>query len=300
MPVPADPIASATEEAATLDYRRIAEAIAYIAERVHEQPSLEEIAAHVHLSPFHFQRLFTRWAGTTPKRFLQVLTLERSKRILAEAPSLLDLSTDMGLSSTSRLHEHFVRLDAVTPGEYKRHGLGLTVRYGSHETPFGPVFVAMTARGISRAAFLDDRNDTTQLAAIRSTWPDAQLVGDEHATREVAHAIAGAKSRETALPLFVGGTNFQIAVWRAMLRVPPGTRVSYTQLAAAVGRPRATRAVGNAVGANPIAMLIPCHRVILSSGALGGYRWGSSRKRVIQAWEQARAEGSDPGAVSGA
>ncbi len=282
------------------DYRRIADAIAYIAERVHDQPSLEEIAAHVHLSPFHFQRLFTRWAGTTPKRFLQVLTLERSKRRIDEGPSLLELSTDMGLSSTSRLHEHFVRLDAVTPGEYKRHGHGLTVRYGGHETPFGPVFVATTPRGITRAAFLDERDHTAELAALANAWPEARLIEDEHATRDVAHAIAGARSGEQPLPLFVGGTNFQIAVWRAMLRIPIGARVSYTQLAAAVGRPHATRAVGNAVGANPIAMLIPCHRVILSSGALGGYRWGPSRKRVIQAWEQTRAQADDPEVATGA
>ena len=272
------------------DYERIERAIAYIADHVVEQPRLEDVAAHVHLSPYHFQRLFRRWAGTTPKRFLQVMTLERSKQLLDESRSLLDLTGAVGLSSSSRLHEHFVRLEAMTPGEYGRLGEGLAIRYGCHETPFGNVLIALTARGICRVAFVDGDNFADCLAELETSWPRAALHRNDAATLHVAEAMAGGTPPAEPLTLQVSGTNFHLAVWRALLTIPPGTIVSYARLADALGRPQSARAVGNAVAANPIAVLIPCHRVIRSSGALGDYRWGQARKRTIQAWERLRLD----------
>lgn len=272
------------------DYDRIARAIEYLAHNVTAQPRLDEVAAHVHLSPFHFQRLFRRWAGTTPKRFLQVLTLERSRELLHECGSLLELTHAVGLSSGSRLHEHFVTLDAVTPGEYRKRGLGVTIRYGVHASAFGELFVALTPRGVCRVAFVDDEGVDAQLDPLRRTWPEAALVGDRAATRHVAEAINGDAPGGTALSLHVAGTNFQIAVWRALLAIPAGAVASYAQVARALGRPAAARAVGGAVGANPVALLIPCHRVITASGALGHYRWGTTRKHAIQVRERARLE----------
>jgi len=270
------------------DYDRIARAITFISEHVRQQPSLEQVAAHVNLSPFHFQRLFSRWAGTTPKRFLQVLTLELGKNLLAESGSLLAVADTLGLSSTSRLHDHFVQIEAVTPGEHRSKGEGLVIRYGLHETPFGLLFAALTPRGVCRAAFLDIASQANeQLAVLQKHWPLASFIKDDRSTKTVADAIShspGGKPRP--LSLHVAGTNFQVAVWRALLRIPEGTAVSYGDIATAVGSPRAVRAVGTAIGANPVAFLIPCHRVIQQSGALGGYRWGLVRKQALQTWEK--------------
>lgn len=272
------------------DYERIASAIAYISERAVDQPALDDIAAHVHLSPFHFQRLFRRWAGTTPKRFLQALTLESGKHLLAGSGSVLEVSDSLGLSGSSRLHDHFVDLDAVTPGEYKRKGQGLTIEYGVHETPFGYVFVAMTGRGVCRMDFLDRENSPEPLINLRKAWPLSSLVESRASTLPpVETMLAGNQAPQQRIPLHVRGTNFQVAVWRALLRIPPGSAVSYSQIASALGCPGSARAVGNAVGANPVAFLIPCHRVIQQSGALGGYRWGQPRKQAIQVWERVQA-----------
>ena len=268
------------------DYERIAEAISYIADRVGDQPSLEEIATHVHLSPYHFQRLFCRWAGTTPKRFLQVMTLERGKQLLNNSGSLLDLSNSLGLSSSSRLHDCFIRLEAVTPGEYKSKGKGLEIEYGIHSSPFGAIFIAMTKRGVCRATFLDSKNIEEHLMVLQKTWPLASLTKNEEATQHITDAMFGGVTiTDRPLSLHIVGTNFQIAVWRALLSIPSGTITSYSQVATTIGRPQSSRAVGNAVAANPVAFLIPCHRVIQQSGALGGYQWGSTRKRAIQWWE---------------
>ncbi len=272
------------------DYDRIAKAIKFISENVAVQPKLEDIAAHVHMSPFHFQRLFCRWAGTTPKRLLQVLTLERSKQLMNESASLLDLSNGVGLSSGSRLHDHFVHLEAVTPGEYKNQGKGLRVKYGVHPTPFGTIFIAVTQRGVCRAAFLDSGDASESLTELEDAWPLATLVRNNRATQHAADAIKGVKTLDRPLSLHVSGTNFQIAVWRALLTIPQGAVVSYSRIASALDRPRSSRAVGSAIAANPVAFLIPCHRVILSDGALGQYRWGQARKQAIQVWERARLE----------
>ncbi|MEJ2059038.1 MAG: methylated-DNA--[protein]-cysteine S-methyltransferase [Gammaproteobacteria bacterium] len=273
------------------DYERIAEAIGFISSRVNEQPSLEEIAAHVHLSPFHFQRLFSRWAGITPKRFLQVLTLERAKRLLNEPQSLLEVSGSLGLSSGSRLHDHFVHLEAVTPGEYKTGGAGLSIDYAVHDSPFGNAFIATTPRGVCNLAFLERDEVHEHLADLRKQWPQAEINENRERTLPVMDALFGnGTTPERPLSLFVAGTNFQTRVWKALLNIPPGKVASYNQIANAIGHPNAARAVGNAVGANPIALLIPCHRVLRQNGDLGGYHWGEARKHAILAWEAARHE----------
>jgi AraC family transcriptional regulator, regulatory protein of adaptative response / methylated-DNA-[protein]-cysteine methyltransferase len=273
------------------DYDRIAHAISFIRDRVDHQPTLQEIAGHVNLSPFHFQRLFCRWAGVTPKRFLQVLTLERAKQLLEESRSLLEVSDSLGLSSGSRLYDHFVHLDAVTPGEYKMGGAGLAIDYGVHDTPFGNAFIAVTSRGVCKFSFLQSTKSNGQLAALEKSWPHATIHEDRQRTLAVTTTMfSGEKRLDRPLSLYVSGTNFQISVWRALLRIPPGTVASYSQVAHAIGHPNAARAVGLAVGANPVAYLIPCHRVIQQSGNLGGYHWGETRKHAIHAWESARFE----------
>lgn len=273
------------------DYARIADAIRFIASQVARQPTLDEIAAHVHLSPFHFQRLFSRWAGVTPKRYLQVLTLERAKALLQESRPLLEVADTLGLSSGSRLYDHFVQLEAVTPGEYKQRGAGLVIDHGVHDTPFGQAFVALTPRGVCNFSFLDDQAPEAPLVALAQRWPAAELREAPSRTQSVIYTMFDdSKTPDRPISLHVSGTNFQISVWRALLQIPPARVVSYTQVASAVGNPKAARAVGLAVGANPVALMIPCHRVIQQNGKLGGYHWGETRKQAIHAWEAARYE----------
>ena len=273
------------------DYDRIAEAISFIVSRVNSQPGLEEIARHLHLSPFHFQRLFSRWAGVTPKRFLQVLTVERAKQLLSESRPLLEVSDSLGLSSGSRLYDHFVHLEAVTPGEYKMGGAGLTIEYAVHDTPFGNAFIAITPRGICGFAFLENTEIDWHLTDLYKKWPHAMARENRQRTRRVVQAMfGGEKKPDRPASLHVTGTNFQISVWKALLQIPPATVASYSQVATAIGHPYSARAVGLAVGANPVAFLIPCHRVIQQSGKLGGYHWGETRKQAIHAWESARYE----------
>ncbi len=274
------------------DYTRIENAMTYMSEHLSRQPTLEEIAAHVHLSPFHFHRIFCRWAGTTPKRFLQTLTLERSKRMLKSEKSLMDISLSVGLSGGSRLYDHFVKLEAVTPGEYRSQGEGLTIQYGFNKTPFGEIFVAVTPRGVCRIEFIGSIDVEVILADLSKDWPKSTFARNDKATSYVTKILFSKLKDGQSNPLFlhVAGTNFQIAVWRALLRIPQGKLASYSQIANALGHPKASRAVGNAVGSNPVAMLIPCHRVIQKSGALGRYRWGATKKELIQAWEHLHDE----------
>ncbi len=277
------------------DYDRIAKAIAFIVSRTDGRPTLNEIAAHVHLSPFHFQRVFCRWAGVTPNRFLQVLTLERAKQMLREPKPLLEVSDALGLSSASRLHDHFVQLEAVTPGEFKAGGAGLSIEYSVHDTPFGGTFIALTSRGVCSFSFLENAEIDEHLAALSRTWPRAAVRENRQRTLAVIRIMFGGKEKpDRPLSLHVSGTNFQVNVWKALLQIPPGTVASYSQVATAIGRPNAARAVGLAVGANPVAFLIPCHRVIQQSGNLGGYRWGELRKHAINSWEAARHWSLDP------
>lgn len=274
------------------DYHRIAKAIAFINEQVHLQPGLEDIARHVNLSPFHFQRLFSRWAGITPKRFLEVLTLEHAKLLLQEPRPLLEVSDTVGLSSPSRLHDHFVHLEAVTPGQYKSGGEGLTIDFGVHETPFGAAFIALTAKGIGELAFLDQGDASAQLDGLRRRWPRAGIRQDQARARAMLQALFSREpKRDRPISLHVSGTNFQTRVWRALLKIPPSKVATYSEIATSLGQPRAARAVGTAIGANPVAFVIPCHRVIRQDGDIGSYRWGVVRKRAILAWESTQAGG---------
>jgi AraC family transcriptional regulator of adaptative response/methylated-DNA-[protein]-cysteine methyltransferase len=280
------------------DYEVVERALRFIEASALEQPSLGELASEVGLSPHHFQRLFTRWAGVSPKRFLAYLTVDRAKRLLDQSWDLLSASHAVGLSGPGRLHDHFVSLDAVTPGEYKSGGAGLSLSHGCHETPFGRAWIAQSPRGIVALSFDTGLGDRGTLEALRRDWPRAELVRDDARAGATLDAIFGPGPGD-ALRISVRGTNFQVSVWEALLRIPEGQLRSYGQIAAALGRPGAARAVAGAVAANPIAYLIPCHRVIRSLGEIGGYRWGAARKRLILGWEAAHAEqGSATGAAA--
>jgi AraC family transcriptional regulator, regulatory protein of adaptative response / methylated-DNA-[protein]-cysteine methyltransferase len=276
------------------DYDRIAQAIHFIEQNYRRQPTLDEVARSVYLSEFHFQRLFRRWVGISPKRFLQFLTIEHAKRRLDECRSVLDATYDAGLSSPGRLHDLFVTLEAVTPGEYKQKGAGLRISYGFHDTPFGTALLGATERGLCALSFVDDGGEGEAIDELRERWPLGDLDEDARRTAELAARIFGPQPRDDRpIPLFVQGTNHQVRVWEALLRVPAGALVSYEQLAAAAGRPDAVRAVAGAVARNQVAYVIPCHRVIRKLGAFGGYRWGSERKRAILGWEAARVFGDE-------
>jgi AraC family transcriptional regulator of adaptative response/methylated-DNA-[protein]-cysteine methyltransferase len=243
------------------------------------------------LSEHHFQRLFTRWAGVSPKRFLQYLTVEHAKSRLDAARSVLNLAGEVGLSGPGRLHDLFVTLEAMSPGEYKTGGAGLDIRYGIHRSPFGPALLATTTRGVCGLHFLDDED--TGVSLLRKDWPHADLREDTAGTTELAHRIFMPlfSAAPRPLALLVKGTNFQVKVWQALLALSPGTVTTYRRLAQHIGAPRSARAVGNAVGANPVAWLIPCHRVIRESGNMTHYRWGPARKAAMLGWEAARYSG---------
>ena len=273
-----------------LDYARVEKAIRYLDENFRRQPELAEVAAAVGLSEYHFQRLFRRWAGVTPKRFLQFLTAEYARGLLQESSTVLEAAYEAGLSGPGRLHDLLVNVDGVTPGEARRLGAGVVIRYGVHPSPFGECLVAATDRGVCAITFLDDRGEAAALAGVSARWPNADLRRDPGATAPLAERIFAAGDRDP-VPLHLDGTNFQIRVWEALLRVPGGSLVTYEQIATSLGSPTAVRAVGTAVGRNPIAYAIPCHRVIRKTGAFGEYRWGPARKRAILGWEAARSYG---------
>lgn len=265
-------------------YDRISNAIAFIRQHHLEQPNLSTIAQHVNLSDYHFQRLFTQWAGISPKRFLQYLTLDYAKSKIDQSQNLLALTAESGLSSPGRLHDLFVTLEAMSPGEYRAGGAGLNIHYGIHETPFGYCLIALTSRGICNIQFLHNADEQTALQQLQADWPQAKITREQTATEKVCNQIFHT-SRSSLLTLHLKGTNFQIQVWQALLRIPLGELTTYQGLATAIGKPTAARAIGNAVGRNPIAYLIPCHRVIRGTGELGGYRWGCDRKAALLGWE---------------
>lgn len=245
--------------------------------------SLEDIAAEMNLSPAHFQRLFSRWAGLSPKRLQQFLTLDHAKSLLAERHTMLETAEAVGLSGTSRLHDLFLRWEAMSPGEFAKKGEGLTIRYGWFEGPFGRTLAMATEKGLCGMAFAEETGDEDALADMKSRWPEASFAEDPAAmARDVAAAFGGGEAR-----LHLIGAPFQIKVWEALMRVPTGHVTTYSDIAASIGRPRAVRAVGTAVGRNPISWLIPCHRALRKSGALGGYHWGLPVKRAMLAWESA-------------
>ncbi|HVN15071.1 MAG TPA: methylated-DNA--[protein]-cysteine S-methyltransferase [Anaerolineales bacterium] len=267
------------------DYPLIEQAIEYIEQHAARQPELSEIASAVGLSEFHFQRVFTRWAGISPKRFLQFLTKESAKGLLDQSENLLDTTLQVGLSSLGRLHDLFITTEAVTPGEYKSRGTGLTIRYGLHPTPFGQCLIGVTERGICHLSFVEtsEGNAVDELAA---EWKQAKMIEDPHITASFIEPIFNiSHHRDQPLQVYLRGTNFQIKVWEALLRIPPGHVTTYQQIAQQIGRPSAMRAVGTAVGHNPIPVLIPCHRVIRKLGEFGNYRYGSARKKALLGWE---------------
>lgn len=272
------------------DFERVATVIRYLDQHHADQPGLEELAAVVGLSESHFHRLFHRWAGTTPKDFLQTLTVEHAKRRLRESLSVLETALDLGLSGPGRLHDLMVTIEAASPGEFKRGGEGMAIDWGVAESPFGSCSLGWTDRGLCHLAFHDMEADITGGAALRRDWPNAKLRRNDSAARRRARNIF-ASEVSTAAPLkaYVRGTPFQLRVWRALVRIPEGCVASYGTLARALGHPQASRAVGAACGANPLACLIPCHRVIRETGVVQGYRWGTDRKRALLAWEAAPA-----------
>ena len=265
-------------------YQLIEQAIQYIETNVHRQPELDEIASAIGLSEYHFQRLFTRWAGISPKRFMQFLTKEHAKDLLARSENLLETTHQVGLSSLGRLHDLFVNTEAVTPGEYKSHGAGLSIHYGLHFTPFGKCLIAATERGVCHLSFVET-SEGNAIDTLVADWNQAEMIEDYRTTAPLIDRIFSTPTPDTPLKLHLRGTNFQIKVWEALLHIPTGSLTTYEQIAAQIGNPNALRAVGTAVGHNPIAVLIPCHRVIRKSGEFGNYRYGPARKKALLAKE---------------
>jgi AraC family transcriptional regulator of adaptative response/methylated-DNA-[protein]-cysteine methyltransferase len=275
-------------------YRTVERAIEYLRDHAREQPRLADVAARVGLSEFHFQRQFSDWAGISPKRFLQYLTKEYAKEALRRCEDVLEATYAAGLSGPGRLHDLLVTCEAMTPGEHRSLGEGVVIAYGFHDTPFGECLIANTARGICRLAFVGSGGPSTEIEELKRNWPRAHLQRDQAATGKLAAPIFDPANRTKPLHLWVRGSNFQIKVWEALLRIAPGELASYEQVARAIGMPRALRAVGAAVGANPVAVLIPCHRVIRKAGDPGDYRWGLTRKRALIACEAAAANATAP------
>lgn len=271
-----------------LNYYRIAEAIEYIKRNFRTQPTLDELAEKLNLSPFHFQRLFSDWAGTTPKKFLQYISVEHAKKLLSEKQTtLFDAAIETGLSSTSRLHDLFVKIESMTPGEYKNGGKSLSINFSFSESLFGNIIVGSTTKGVCYMAFYEKENEAME--ALKSKFPNAGFFHKLDLVQEQALFIFKKDwNRMKEIKLHLKGSAFQLKVWEALLKIPMGKLATYGNIAKAIGNPNASRAVGTAIGNNPVAYLIPCHRVIQSSGTVGGYMWGSARKAAIIGWESAR------------
>ena len=270
------------------EYQQISRAMAYLIEHQQQQPELKDLANDLAMSESHLQRLFSKWAGVSPKRFLQFVTLQKAREQLLESRSVLETAYDIGLSSGARLYDLFVNIEAVTPGEAKTKGEGLSIHYGWGMTPFGYAFIASTHRGIYQLSFCEAEQPQVPLDELKQTWPKARCIHDEAAIKPLLSQIFNqSKPPKQALSLWLKGTNFQLQVWQALLKVPSGNLCSYQFLAQQVSSANATRAVASAVAKNPIAFIIPCHRVIRSSGALGGYRWGLERKQLMMGREAA-------------
>ena len=274
----------------TIDYARIEDAINYLSHHFRRQPDLQEVARQVNLSEYHFQRLFRRWAGISPKRFVQFLIVDYAKKLLRDSADMLHATFESGLSSPGRLHDLFVNTEAVTPGEFKQKGAGLTIHYGFHASPFGECLVATTDRGICALSFCAPGEQRHAVATLRKNWPGAKLVEKKSVTQPLVEQIFTpfVRQNDQKLGLLLAGTNFQIKVWEALLKIPSGFVLAYDDVAGVIGKPRAARAVGNAIAQNPIGYLIPCHRVIRKAGVIGDYRWGQTRKRAMLAWEAAK------------
>ncbi len=272
-----------------LDYQRVEEIILYIEENFKHQPELKDVSQHIGLSEFHLQRLFKRWVGISPKRFLQYLTKEYAKSLLRNSENILSTTYASGLSGPGRLHDLFVKCDAVTPGEYKMMGQNLDIFYGIHQTPFGGCLVAQTERGICGLFFLQKNNGSRYIQRLENDWPNATIINDLQKTEgTVKHIFNFANwDKKQPLTLFLQGTNFQVKVWEALLKIPQGNAVAYEDIAKSIGNPKAVRAVGSAVAKNPVSFIIPCHRVIRKYGDYGNYQGGPARKKALLAWEAA-------------
>lgn len=274
-----------------LNFKRIAEAIDYLSTHFREQPALERVAERIHLSPFHFQRLFTEWAGVSPKKFTQFLTVDYAKTILQQTnASLADTAFESGLSGTGRLHDLFVSIEGMTPGEYKNGGESLAINYSFAESPFGELLVASTTKGICHIAFADDPGHALQ--ELQHSFPRAQyrqMV--DRIQQDALHIFSHDWTQPDRIKLHLKGTSFQLKVWETLLKIPMGRLSSYSNIAASIQQPSAQRAVGTAIGRNPVAFLIPCHRVIQATGSFGSYHWGSVRKTAIIGWEAAKVAG---------
>lgn len=280
------------KEENNFNYQRIEKAIKYLEENFKRQPELDEVAEKVHLSPFHFQRIFTEWAGISPKRFLQFLTVDYLKDKLQQTKNLVEAAESAGLSSQSRVYDLFTTLEAVTPHEYKQRGSGIRIEYGFHQTPFGLCLIGITERGICWISFLTtDQDPRAAIEEMKLCWHNSVFHEDHLLTKAFIDQIFSTHSTEKKLHLLVKGTNFQVKVWEALLRIPMGEVTTYQEIAKTISNSRAMQAVGSAVGSNHIAYLIPCHRVIRKDGLLGEYRWSSSRKKSIIGWEMAKASG---------
>jgi AraC family transcriptional regulator of adaptative response/methylated-DNA-[protein]-cysteine methyltransferase len=282
------------------DYERIEKVIRHLKEHYVEQPDLRTLAGVAQVSEFHFHRLFSRWAGVTPKSFVKFLTAQHAKALLRESQSVLDAALDSGLSGPGRLHDLLVSVDAVSPGEFKSYGEGMEIRYGFHPTPFGTCLIGATARGICHLSFLDDSSisGAAILRELKSDWPKAVLRRQPQSTRALASKIFD-RGRSEKIPVLLVGTPFRLKVWEALLKIPSGRVLSYQDIARSIGNSRACRAVGSAVGANPVAYLIPCHRVIYETGIVGNYRWGPARKLAMLAWESESPAAIDARATNG-
>ena len=276
----------------TINFNRIAEAIEYLTQNFKEQPNLDEVAEKVHLSPFHFQRLFTDWAGVSPKRFLQFLTIEYAKNILKEKQaSLFDVAFETGLSGTGRLHDLFIKIEGMTPGEYKNGGAELSINYSFAESPFGNLLVASTEKGICHMGFVDDEAEA--LHNLKQQFPNAgykQVV--DLIQQNALYIFTYDWNRLDQVKLHLKGTPFQIKVWETLLKIPVGGLSTYKNIAERINNPNALRAVGSAIGQNPVAFIIPCHRVIQSTGTFGNYHWGTGRKTAMIGWEAAKVSAS--------
>ncbi len=275
-------------EQSSIDYLRIEEAILFIRDRQASQPTLEEIANHVHLSPYHFQRLFTQWAGISPKKFLQYLTVQYARGVLDNNQSLEELAFHSGLSGTGRLHDLFITIEGMTPDQYRKAGSGLTIYTGFFHSPFGKYLLAATSEGrVCNLQFIDD--EKSALSELERQWYASKLIPDQERTGLIARKLFNTKTPDP-VSLLLRGTPFQLKVWEALLKIPMGELVSYQLVAEYVNNPRGLQAVGSAIGRNPVAYLVPCHRVIKKAGQISEYRWGSTRKSAIIGWEASGRE----------
>ncbi|ETR77719.1 6-O-methylguanine-DNA methyltransferase [Afipia sp. P52-10] len=296
------PVKPGPQNAALRDYDSVRRAIAFISENWRRQPEIEAIADAASVTPDELHHLFRRWAGLTPKAFMQALTLDHAKSLLRDSASVLDAALDSGLSGPGRLHDLFVTHEAMSPGEWKTGGAGMTLRYGFHPSPFGTAIVIATERGLAGLAFADPGDEPAAFADMRRRWPHATYVADAAETARLAQRIfdPGLWQKDQPLRVVLIGTDFEVRVWETLLRIPMGRAATYSDVAQSIARPKASRAVGAAVGRNPVSFVVPCHRVLGKSGALTGYHWGITRKQAMLGWEAGQVQGPMQGPMQGA